>query len=155
KPWKTYTPAMRAETISLLLSRRIWISRLLSAIEAGVVPPGEIPPIRRALLLKDRDPALRARAEAVLGAQTPGPRGLAIARYQPAIERPGDPERGRLIFDRDCLACHRLGERGHAVGPNLAGLRRKTPEEILVNILDPNREVSPEFVEYTLALEDG
>ena len=60
-----------------------------------------------------------------------------------------------MIFDRECLACHKLGERGHAVGPNLAGVRRKTPEEILVSILDPNREVSPEFLEYTVALDDG
>jgi putative heme-binding domain-containing protein len=41
------------------------------------------------------------------------------------------------------------------VGPNLAGVRRRTAEEILVNILDPNREASPEFHEYTVALDDG
>ena len=40
----------------------------------------------------------------------------------------------------------RLGERGHAVGPNLASVRHKTPDEVLTSILDPNREVSPEFL---------
>src|SRR5262249_35961655 len=82
-------------------------------------------------------------------------RSAAVDRYKPAIDRPGDSDRGRLIFDRECLSCHKLGERGHAVGPNLASMRRKTPEEILVGILDPNREVSPEFVEYLVALDDG
>ena len=95
------------------------------------------------------------RAQALLAGLAPGPRTAAIDRYKPAIDRAGDPERGRLIFDRECLACHKLGERGHAVGPNLASMRRKTPEEILVSILDPNREVSPEFVEYMVALDDG
>ena len=41
------------------------------------------------------------------------------------------------------------------MGPNLAGVRHRTAGEILVNILDPNREASPEFHEYTVALDDG
>ena len=155
KPWKEYTPSLRAEVIGLLLGRRTWIGPLLDAIQAGSVPPGEIPPSRRALLLNDRDPSIRQRARALLGGEAPGPRAAVLARYQPALERPGDSERGRSLFDRECLACHKLGERGQAVGPNLAGIRRKTPEEILVSILDPNREVSPEFLEYTIALDDG
>jgi putative membrane-bound dehydrogenase-like protein len=154
-PWKGYSPALRAQVVGLLLGRRAWIGSVLDAVRTGLVPPGEIPPSRRALLLGDRDPAIGDRARALLGGQAPAPRAAAIERYKSAIERAGDPARGRLIFDRDCLACHKLGDRGHAVGPNLAGVRRKTPEEILVSILDPNREVSPEFMEYLIALDDG
>jgi putative membrane-bound dehydrogenase-like protein len=153
--WKGYSPALRAQVVGFLLGRRAWIGPLLDAVRAGVVPAGEIPPSRRALLLQDRDPAIRERAQPLLAGLAPGVRSAAIERYKPAIERAGDSERGRLIFDRECLACHKLGERGHAVGPNLASMRRKTPDEILVSILDPNREVSPEFVEYLIALDDG
>src|SRR5262249_29290515 len=84
-----------------------------------------------------------------------GTRAEYIGRYMPAMVRAGDIEGGRFVFDRESLACHKLGERGHAVGPNLAGVRHRTADEILVNILDPNREVSPEFLEYTVALDDG
>jgi putative heme-binding domain-containing protein len=91
----------------------------------------------------------------LLGAEAPGPRSEAIARFQRVLDRPGDSARGRAVFARECLACHQLGAQGHAVGPNLAGVRRRTAEEILVNILDPNREVAPEFLEYTVALDDG
>ena len=139
----------------LLLGRRAWVGPLLDAVGSGLVPPGQIPPTRRALLLNDRDPTIRRRAQALLGGEAPGPRAAALAAYRPVLDRPGDPDRGRLIFDRECLACHKLGDRGHAVGPNLAGVRRKTPEEILVSILDPNREVSPEFLEYAIAIDDG
>src|SRR5439155_743451 len=80
--------------------RRAWIGPLLEAIRAGLVPPGEIPPTRRALLLNDRDPSIRARARALLGGEAPGPRAAALAGYKPALDRPGDPARGRSVFDR-------------------------------------------------------
>jgi putative membrane-bound dehydrogenase-like protein len=153
--WKGYTPALRAEVVGLLLGRRGWIDPLLSAVEGRTVPSAQIPPTRRALLLKDRDPKIRERAQRLLGGDAPGPRSEAVARYKPALDRPGDPDRGALVFDRECMVCHQLGARGHAVGPNLAGVRRRTAEEILVNILDPNRDVAPEFLEYTIALDDG
>jgi putative membrane-bound dehydrogenase-like protein len=155
KPWSTYAPSLRTEVIALLLARRAWVGPLLDAVAAGSVAPGDLPPSRRALLLNDRDPTIRAQARARLGAAVPAPRSAALARYQSALDRPGDATRGRVMFDRECVTCHRIGERGHAVGPNLAGLSRKTPEEILVSILDPNRDLSPEFVEYTVALDDG
>jgi len=155
KPWRGYTPAVRSEVVGLLLGRRAWIMPTLDAVGTGVVPAGEIPPSRRAILLQDGNRAIRQRARAVLGGDVPGPRATAIAQYAQALHQPGQPERGRAIFDRECVSCHKLGERGHAVGPNLASVRHKTPEEILVSILDPNREVSPEFLEYTIALGDG
>jgi putative membrane-bound dehydrogenase-like protein len=155
RPWNGYTPALRTEVVGSLLGRRAWIGRLLDAVGAGTIPSGQIPPTRRALLLADRDPQLRQRAQAVLGGEAPGPRAEAVARYRPAIERAGDADRGRSVFERECLACHTLGTLGHAVGPNLAGVRRRTAEEIMVNILDPNRETSPEFLEYAVALDDG
>lgn len=154
-PWKGYTPPLRSEVVGFLLGRRTWIGPLLTAVQEGVVPAGQIPPVRRALLLKDTDPAILKQAQAVLGSEAPGPRTEAIAKYKSAIERPGDPTKGQSVFERECFACHKLGERGHAVGPNLAGVRKRTPDEILVNILDPNREVSPEFLEYSVALDDG
>jgi putative heme-binding domain-containing protein len=153
--WNGYTPALRAEVVGFLLGRRAWVGSLLDSVQAGTISALLIPPSRRALLLKDRDPAIRARAKASLGGETPAPRARAIRQYKPMLDRPGDPDRGRVVFDRECLACHKLGDRGHAIGPNLASARQKTAEEILVSILDPNREVSPEFFEYTVALEDG
>jgi putative membrane-bound dehydrogenase-like protein len=155
EPWKSYTPAIRAEVLQSLLGRSAWVGPLLDAVGSGLVPAGQIPPLRRALLLTDRNPTIRRRAQAVLGGETPGPRAAALADYRLVLDRPGDPDRGRLIFDRECLTCHKLGDPGHSVGPNLASVRRKTPEEILVSILDPNREISPEFLEYAITIDDG
>jgi len=155
KPWKDYSPSLRTEVVGILLSRRVWTAPLLNAVKAGLVPATLIPATRRTILLNDRDPALHELAQAVFRDQIAGPRAEAVTRYKPAIEKAGDSVRGRVVFDRECQVCHKLGERGHAVGPNLAGVRHRTADEILVNILDPNREVSPEFLEYTVALDDG
>jgi hypothetical protein len=81
KPWKAYTPALRTEVVGLILGRRAWIMPALDAVGSGLVPAGEIPPSRRALLLQDGDPAIRQRARALLGGEVPGPRAAALANY--------------------------------------------------------------------------
>ena len=48
-----------------------------------------------------------------------------------------------------------LAGEGHEVGPNLETVQNRTADELLVHILDPNREVSPNYIEYAVALTDG
>ena len=56
---------------------------------------------------------------------------------------------------RECQACHRVNNIGTEIGPYLATIRHRAPEEVLLHILDPNREVAPNFVAYAVSLEDG
>jgi putative heme-binding domain-containing protein len=67
----------------------------------------------------------------------------------------GDTSRGRKVFETACATCHRAGDLGKDVGPNLATIRQWNPELVLINILDPNREVAPNFVGYTVETRDG
>ena len=153
--WSSLSPAVRSEVLARLLSRPAWTSALLGAVEAGTVPASVIPPARRTLLLADRDPATRERARKLLGAGGPGPRDEAYKLYRHALELPADRGKGGVVFERECTNCHKLGERGHAVGPNLASVQRRTPEEVLLHVLDPNREVSPDYLEYAVQMDDG
>jgi putative membrane-bound dehydrogenase-like protein len=152
---RAYTPAVRNEVFGALLGRGSWTDALLDAVEEKTVDVGQIPPTRRALLMNSKDRAIRDRARALFGPATPSVRKEVIALYQEALTQPGRSERGKNAFERECVSCHRLGERGHAVGPNLASVQRRTPDEILIHILDPNREVAPDYLEYTIALKDG
>lgn len=153
--WSGYAPGLRNEVVGLLLGRRPWIVPLLDAAQNGTIAAAQIPPNRRPALLNDRDPSIQSKAKALFAAETVGPRAKAVAQYKPALENPGDAGKGQVVFDRECSVCHKIGARGHEVGPNLAGVSRRTAEEILTNILDPNREVSPEFLEYLVAIDDG
>ena len=43
---------------------------------------------------------------------------------------------------------------GHAVGPDLTALTDRSPEAVLVSILDPNRAVETKFFNYTVETKD-
>jgi putative membrane-bound dehydrogenase-like protein len=68
---------------------------------------------------------------------------------------PPDPSRGRAIFDRTCLSCHRLYEAGGNVGPDITGSDRANPDYILENVLDPSAAVSRDYTLTNVATTDG
>jgi putative membrane-bound dehydrogenase-like protein len=79
---------------------------------------------------------------------------------QLALARPGDPARGRKVLEdverSQCLKCHRVGDRGERIGPELSGLGGRFARiTIIESILEPSRSVAPGFESVTLALTDG
>jgi putative membrane-bound dehydrogenase-like protein len=153
--WKSLSPSVRREAVELLFARPERQARLIDALEAGRVPPADLDPARRAVLRAQKDPGLRARAEKLLGAMETSSRTEVIAGYRKALEMTGDLERGRAVFKKTCATCHKAENVGVDVGPNLATVTGRTPEDLLIHILDPNREVAPPFINYSVALSDG
>ena len=84
-----------------------------------------------------------------------GRRQDVVEAYRDALSATGDISRGRQVFQKICATCHRLEGVGHEIGPNLASFRNRGAEAILVNVLDPNREVNPQYVNYVLITDDG
>ncbi len=105
--------------------------------------------------MKHKDPAVAGRATRLFAGEAVSQRKEVIAGYQSSLELPADEGRGRIIFERECATCHKSGEKGHDVGPNLATVRHRTPGEVLTAILDPNREVGPNFINYVVSIDDG
>jgi putative heme-binding domain-containing protein len=55
-----------------------------------------------------------------------------------------------------CTTCHRLENEGKEVGPDLlSALRTKTRDALLIDILDPSREVDPRYINYVVTTKDG
>jgi putative heme-binding domain-containing protein len=153
--WRASAPAVRAEIVLTLLNGRNRVLPLLQAIENGVIPANQIPFARRATLLRSADPQVKELAAKLFADASPRPRMEVIAKYQTALSLKGDADRGRKVFETSCATCHRAGDLGKDVGPNLASIRQWNPEQVLVNILDPNREVAPNFIGYTVETKDG
>jgi putative heme-binding domain-containing protein len=71
----------------------------------------------------------------------------------------GDPSRGEKLFwseAMDCGKCHRLGDRGTPVGPDLTEIGRlRSAEDLLESLLSPSRRVEPKYAVYLARTEDG
>jgi putative heme-binding domain-containing protein len=77
-----------------------------------------------------------------------------------ALARPGDAGRGRkLFFDVEksqCLKCHRLGDQGERIGPELTGVgSRFSRVHIIESILEPSRSIAAGFQTVTVVLKNG
>jgi putative heme-binding domain-containing protein len=78
-----------------------------------------------------------------------------VERYRGQLAEAGDWARGQALFKQHCAACHRLGDLGHVVGPDLASLSNKSNEALLVAVLDPNRAVEWHYKVFHAATKDG
>jgi len=153
--WPARAPALRARILDALLARPTWTAALLSAMEDKVVSADEIDARLRQQLLQHRDAEIRERSARLLAASTNGDRERVLAEYRRHGTLPGDVPRGREVFQKSCSACHRLDGIGKQVGPDLISLTDKSPEALLVALLDPNRAVEDKFRSYVALTVDG
>jgi putative heme-binding domain-containing protein len=151
----SYTPAMREEVLSAMLSGPQHLPGLLTAVEAGVIPPGAIDTIRRKQLTEHKDTALRDRARRTFGEVGQSDRGKVFAEHKPLLALRPDSENGRAVFKKHCANCHRLDREGYAVGPDLFGIRNQPKEAILLHILIPEQEITQGFLAYVAETKDG
>ncbi len=66
-----------------------------------------------------------------------------------------DPEKGKLIYQKQCSGCHQFSGQGARIGPQLDGIGIRGAERILEDILDPSRNVDQAFRSTVLSLKDG
>ncbi len=58
----------------------------------------------------------------------------------------GNAQRGQLVFAKQCAACHRLGNQGEMLGPDLTTVaQRFQRKEILESIVYPSHAISDQF----------
>jgi putative membrane-bound dehydrogenase-like protein len=154
--WGGYSPVLRREVLVALFAQKPRLQQLLDAVERKQVLAGQLEPARLAMLRQHPDAAVRQRALKLLAGQVAPARQKVVESYRPALDLKAEPARGKVVFQKNCATCHRLENVGVEVGPDLlSALRTKTPEALLVDILDPSREVDPRFIEYVVTTTDG
>jgi putative heme-binding domain-containing protein len=72
----------------------------------------------------------------------------------------GDPDRGRNLFFKtsglQCAVCHKIGDVGGIVGPDLSLIGKKyNRAKILESLLDPSKDIEPAYLSYAVQLKDG
>jgi putative membrane-bound dehydrogenase-like protein len=154
--WSMAGPEARRELQEALFARPERVSRVVEAMEQKLILPKHLDPARVAQIRKWPDPGIRQRAEKLLADAIDRNRRAVIDRFRSALDLPGDRERGRSVFQRVCAACHRLNDMGHEVGPDLkTAVGDKTPEQLLVAIFDPSRELDRRYANYLIDTTSG
>ncbi|MCC6492052.1 MAG: c-type cytochrome [Pirellulales bacterium] len=152
--WSAQSPSVRRAIVELLASRAEWSVALLAAAESDDLLAAEIDPASRLKLLEDADPDVQRHAERLFGAATKD-REEVVGRYQAALKLTGDVQRGRQVFAASCSGCHRIGADGVAIGPDIGDSSMKSSAQLLTDILDPNRAIDANYINYTALTSDG
>jgi putative heme-binding domain-containing protein len=70
----------------------------------------------------------------------------------------GDAARGEAIFfnkEMKCSNCHKVGDRGAALGPDLTAIgKTRGRAELLDSLLNPSARVEPQYAAYTVRTKD-
>jgi putative heme-binding domain-containing protein len=128
----------------------------LDAVESDVVRASELTASQQEQLKVDSDPSIVERATELLtlSATNEAVAGL-IEEYSKSLSGERDAANGKMVFEKTCLNCHKLGDAGHEIGPALGSIINKPDEAILADILDPSSKVDSEFTSYSVVTESG
>ncbi|WP_254510829.1 PVC-type heme-binding CxxCH protein [Anatilimnocola floriformis] len=82
------------------------------------------------------------------------------AAWQKLTEGKGDPTVGERLFFHpkvaSCFKCHEYKGRGGKIGPDLSTVAKSmTRERLLQSIVDPSREIAPQFTPWVIQAADG
>lgn len=143
----------RVALVEAVTRRRAFHSLVLDAVDAGDLPLHAVP-----LHFRNRftgNPAVKERASALFEAVENSDRMKAYRAHKDALALPADSAAGKPVYQRLCASCHRFGDLGHEVGPDLSGLRNQPADALLLHLLVPNREVYPNYTLYVAETKDG
>jgi putative heme-binding domain-containing protein len=155
---KTEPPPDCESPTELLASPKsaLWAARKLGR--------GEMKPGARDRLLtataKLPDGSIRDLFEGYLPSENQGPRKLGSnPRPRTILALKGDAGRGEKLFwspALNCGSCHKIGERGQSLGPDLTSIgKSRSREDLLESILEPSRRIEPKYAAYVVHTADG
>lgn len=155
--WPSLKGAARPAALDGLLSRPERILDLYHHMNSASprIVPSDLSTTQVQDLLKHPHPEVKAMTPKVLAAVIPKPRETVIAEFQPALALKGDATRGQMVYMQRCFTCHRAAGQGFQVGPDLITVKTKGREALLSAILDPHKEVAPQYIAYTVETVDG
>jgi putative heme-binding domain-containing protein len=131
------------------------IDMLLTKVESQEIPSGFVEPSTIQRLMTSGDQGIRDRASKLWAPPSGPERDALVAKYKAALSADPQPARGKAVFQKNCAQCHKIDTLGVNVGPDISDLRTKSHEQVLLDILEPNRAIDANFVGYSCATTDG
>jgi putative membrane-bound dehydrogenase-like protein len=153
--WAALGPQVRTEAVAMQLGHKTSTLQALHAMLDGQLESAILSVDQRALLLAHPNSEIRQLAEKVIGSGASADRQAVVQQYWPAARMSGHSVSGQTVFDRVCASCHRVAGRGKSVGPDLSDSRSRSREALLVDIIDPNHRIDPQYLAYQVLTHDG
>lgn len=153
--WQSLSPKVQGLATETLFARQDRIIALLDAIEQKTVSPSQLDANRIQYLLKHSNKIIHAKAAELLSAEKLGSRNDVVKDYSQSLAMKSDCAQGKAVFKKECSTCHKLEEVGYDLGLPLSDIKKRGREFILTNVLDPNREINPTYLNYVLITDEG
>ncbi len=156
---KRATPELGVELRRVLMGREDSAALFLAAVERGEIDPQQIGVEEVRAVVRYESDRLTEIVTKHWGRLTPGTpeEKLAVMRRLNNELRasPGNPEKGRVVFQKTCAGCHVLFGEGAKVGPDLTHANRADRTFLLASLVDPSRVIRKEYLSSDIVTSDG
>ena len=156
-----FTIDERNAALNTLTSRPSFAKALLEAIDNGQVKRDAVNAFHIRQLTQLNNPDITAAVTKTWGriGTTEGEKKTQITSMEKVFtEAPlwaFDTSAGRKHFQTICASCHKLGEDGTRLGPDLTGSGKNGINYYLENIIDPNAVIGTDFQMTVVETKDG
>lgn len=148
-------PALRPILLEQALARAPRQAALLTQLESGKITAKQLGAVELKRFVDRSQGATKTGFQKQLDSILNSNRAAVLKNYQGSLELAGNAERGKQVFAKQCAACHRIGEVGVQVGPDISDSRVSTPDKLLTSILDPNRAIDNNYFRFVVLTSDG
>jgi putative heme-binding domain-containing protein len=156
-----FAAADRTAALDALTSRPAFALALLDAVANGQVPRDQLTAfhVTRLINLKNADVDKRVAATWGRIQQTPAEKNTQIAKLEKTFNEAPlwayNAGAGKQHFQKLCAQCHRIGNDGARLGPELTGAGKHGIRYYLENIIDPDAVIGTDFQGTTIETKDG
>ncbi len=153
-------PEAKRDALATLASRVTYATALMGAVEQKTIPAKALSADVVRQLRAHKDATLNRSIDQFWGVSrsTPEAKLREIEKYKRVAELrtdvPNNLSKGRALFNRACVQCHKLYGEGGTIGPDITGSDRRNLHYIISNIVDPNAEIPNDYRTTIVRLRD-
>lgn len=151
----------KAAVLNALVGRPAYALALLDAAAIGKFKRDQITAYHIRQMLELKNPEIEKRVTSTWGkiVQSPAEKQSQVARLERVFNEAPlwafDAGAGKMHFEKLCSQCHRLGNEGARIGPELTGSTRNGIRYFLENVIDPNAVIGADYQMTTVDTKNG
>ena len=151
KQFNSYSPTEKSAALTTLTGRPRYAVALLDAVGSDAIAREELTAFHVRQLTSLGNAGVDSRVKAIWGPikQTPADKLERINRLEKVFNEAPlwayNANAGRQHFEKLCMSCHKLGDLGQQLGPELTGAGKHGVRYYLENVIDPDAVVGTDF----------